>query len=63
MLIDRDGDGHRIQRYVRWQADHLMRDMRRLATEAGFDIVEANRVGAAGLVHRVDPRRPADARP
>lgn len=38
-------------------------DTRRLATEAGFDIVEADQVGAAGLVHRVDARRRADARP
>ena len=38
---------------VRWQADHLLRDPRRLALGAGFAVVEADRAGRADLVHRV----------
>jgi len=44
---------------VRWQADHLLRDPRRLAVDAGFEVVEADRAGRAGLVHRVHARAPA----
>ena len=43
---------------TRWQADHLLRDPRRLATDAGFEILEAEQVGVGGLAHRVDARKP-----
>ena len=44
---------------VRWQADHLLRDPRRLVLDAGFAVVEADRAGRAGLVHRVHARSPS----
>lgn len=46
---------------VRWQAEHLLRDPRRLAAAAGFTVTEADRTGVCGLVHRVDARRPEGA--
>ncbi|WP_299035562.1 methyltransferase domain-containing protein [uncultured Pseudokineococcus sp.] len=44
---------------VRWQADHLLRDARRLAVDAGFVVEEADRAGRSGLVHRVYATSPA----
>lgn len=42
---------------VRFQADHLVREPRRFAVEAGFAVEHADQVGRAGLAHRVDARR------
>lgn len=44
---------------VRWQPDHLLREPRRLAVDAGFSVVEADRAGRTGLVHRVSATTPA----
>lgn len=44
---------------ARWQADHLLRDPRRLALDAGFEVTESDQVGVGGLAHRVDARAPA----
>ena len=46
---------------VRWQSDHLLRDARRLVADAGFEITETDRVGVAGIVQRVDARKPTAA--
>lgn len=43
---------------VRWQSDDLLRDTRLLVAGAGFEIVEADQVGVAGLAHRVHARKP-----
>ncbi|MBB2924313.1 class I SAM-dependent methyltransferase [Cellulomonas cellasea] len=43
---------------VRFQADHLLREPRRLAADAGFVVEHADQVGTGGLAHRVDARRP-----
>jgi ubiquinone/menaquinone biosynthesis C-methylase UbiE len=44
---------------VRWQADDLLGDTRAAVLAAGFEVVEADRTGTAGIVHRVHARRPA----
>lgn len=38
---------------VRFQADDILRDPLPLVVDAGFEVVEADRAGWAGLVHRV----------
>ena len=44
---------------VRWQADDLLGDTRAAVLAAGFEVVEADRTGTAGIVHRVSARKPA----
>ena len=41
---------------VRWQADDLLGDTRAAVLAAGFEVVEADRTGTAGIVHRVHAR-------
>ncbi len=43
---------------VRFQADHLLREPRRYAVDAGFVVEHADQVGTGGLAHRVAARRP-----
>lgn len=45
---------------VRWQSDDLLRDTHALVTAAGFEVVEADQVGVAGLVHRIHARAPSN---
>ena len=44
---------------VRWQSDDLLGDTRAAVLAAGFEVVEADRTGTAGIVHRVHARKPA----
>lgn len=43
---------------TRWQADDLLGRPLPLVRAAGFEVVEADQVGVAGIVHRVHARKP-----
>lgn len=54
---------HLVQRALnpaalRWQGDDLLLEPRLLVADAGFEVVEADQVGRAGLVHRLHACRP-----
>jgi len=44
---------------LRWQADDLLGRPLEVVLAAGFDVVDADRTGTAGIVHRVHARKPA----
>jgi ubiquinone/menaquinone biosynthesis C-methylase UbiE len=43
---------------LRWQADDLLGRPLEVVLAAGFDVVDADRTGTAGIVHRVHARKP-----
>ena len=43
---------------LRWQADDLLGRPVEVVRAAGFDVVDADRTGTAGIVHRVHARKP-----
>jgi ubiquinone/menaquinone biosynthesis C-methylase UbiE len=47
---------------LRWQADDLLGRPLEVVLAAGFDVVDADQTGTAGIVHRVHARKPAPPR-
>ncbi len=61
--LSRSGLGRLVQRALnpatlRWQSDDLLLQPGPLVEAAGFEVLEADQVGRAGLVHRVHAVRP-----
>lgn len=48
---------------LRWQADDLLGRPQEVVEAAGFEVVEADRAGLAGIVHRVHARKPPAGSP
>jgi ubiquinone/menaquinone biosynthesis C-methylase UbiE len=46
---------------VRWQADDLLGEPRAVVEAVGFDLVESDRTGTGGIVHRIHARKPLPA--